>query len=271
MRSCSLLIFCLAGLLVCYTTVNAQEGAAENNKKRTVAELNRSSDFAPELGNYQYNVLIDRLKIGSLHIELGRQDGKYQIHLEARAPALLNTIFNFRYVGRSEFKENSMEPARATVEQHSGKKRKDISIDFPRPNRLDVIEKKKRDENPLKQFAYSLESPTFVVDPFSALFLVQSLAWQQGNIEIFDIFTGSRQYELQLYCSGKQTIESNGIDEQVWVIEPRLVMLTTPFTTKLSDYKIFLSTDPDRTLMRISGSSKLGDVAVELAGFTAHH
>ena len=269
MRSCSLLIFCLAGLLTVYTTVNAQEYATEKSKKQTLAELNRFSDFAPELGDYRYNVLIDKLKIGSLQIELGREDEKYHIHLEAKAPALLNSIFNFRYVGRSVLKENSMEPARASVEQQSGKKRKNISIDFPRPNRVDVVEKKKRDENPLKQFAYSLESPTFVVDPFSALFLVQSLAWQQGNTEIFDIFTGSRQYELQLYCSGKQTIESIGIEEEVWVIEPRLVMLTAPFTTKLSDYEIFLSTDPDRTVMGINGTSKYGNVSVELAEFTA--
>ncbi len=161
-----------------------------------------------------------------------------------------------------------MEPARATVKQQSGKKSKDISIDFPRPNRVDVIERKKRQENPFKQFVYSLESPTFVVDPFSALFLVQSLAWEQGTTEKFDIFTGSRQYELQLYCRGEKTIKSNGNDQEVWVIEPKLVMLTTPFTTKLSDYEIYLSTDPDRTLMRINGASKLGNVAVELVEFT---
>ena len=115
---------------------------------------------------------------------------------------------------------------------------------------------------------YFFESESFILDPFSTLFLVQSLDWHVGMAEVFEIVTGKRHYELRLNCDRETTLQIAGEPRDAWVINPRAVKVSDKNEKpRMTSYEIFLSQERTREILLISGKSKVGRVEVRKRKF----
>lgn len=242
--------------------------AAEPAKKVNIEELALDPEFQPVPGIYYYDVFINRLRVGKATISVERDDQYYTIKVAAKSRKMVNSIYKVRYRGEVSMTTDPIRPMSADIEQQAGDKSRQISIDFPDTNRVDVTETKLKKGVEVRQKEYSLESQNFIVDPFSAIFLVRSLDWELGMAEVFDVFTGKRQYELRLYCRAETTIEIQGQPRKVWEIQPRAFSVTDPKKEKMSDFLLYLSMDEQREILMISGRPKAGTMNATLRKFT---
>ena len=263
------LIFCLVVYIICtaFMAETFSAAAAEPGKKVSTSELSVYPEFSPLTGVYYYDLFVNSIRIGKATIAVTRENDLYGLELKAKTRNAVHAVFNVRYRGEVQMEANPLQPITADIESESGEKRKEISIRFPQSNRMEITEKKLRGEV-VRQKDYSLESQTFVLDPFSAIFLVRSLDWHVGMAEVFDIFTGKRQYELRLLCTGEETIEIEGVEREAWVIRPEIVTLTYPRETKLEEYSLYLSKDEQNDILMISGEQKIGNMVAKIRKFT---
>lgn len=265
-RSAVCLLMCC--LLVAAGVIVTPCASAEAVKKVTTSELDVDPEFQPLSGVYYYDLFLNALRVGKATITVKKEGDLYGIQVKAKTRKAVQSLFKVRYKGEVRMQPQPIRPIAADIESQSGEKKKEVSIRFPETNRIAITETKSNQGKTTKSSEYVLESETFLLDPFSTIFLVRSLDWHVGMAEVFDIFTGKRQYELRLLCQSVANLKLGGVMRDVWVIQPEIVTLTHLRKTKLSNYSIYLSKDEQKDILMISGEPKLGRMVAKMRKFS---
>jgi hypothetical protein len=213
-------------------------------------------------------VFLKGAKLGRATIKVDRKGDDYVVAVTARTRGIMKYPYKVKYRGEVTVKKDPLQPSTAFIEERTGNKKKTIQAEFPKPNRVTTIEKESKAGGPIDRKEKEFVSETFILDPFSTVFLIRSLDWQIGTAEVFDVFTGNKQYELQLLCRGETVLNVDGIDRNAWEIVPQTRSLKKPHKLKMSGFVVYLSQDERREILKITGEPGIGRIVADLRKFT---
>jgi len=260
-------------LLTCcfFSSVVFAENSPDNylapTRKVTSTELSFDEEFEPIPGKYYYDVFLKGTKLGRATIEVSRQGDEYIVAVTARTRGLVKYLYKVKYRGQAVVKRGPLQPSSAFIEEQTGNKKKTIHAEFPRPDKVTTIEKESKGGGPSVRKEKEFVSESFILDPFSTVFLIRSLDWGIGTDEVFDILTGNKQYELHLFCRGETVLTVDGISRNAWEIVPQTRTLKKPQKKKLSGFVVYLSQDERKEILKITGEPKIGRIVASLRKF----
>lgn len=241
---------------------------ADSSAKSSAADLSLVPEFQPEPGVYYYDIFISGMRVGKVTIKTVHDGDMYTIEVKGKTRKAISSLYKVQYKGEVKMQPDPIKPLSATIEQRSGTKSRDVSMLFPHENKIIVSQQDVTSGEGATVKEYSLESDTFILDPFSTLFLVRALDWEVGMAEVFHVFTGKRQYELKLLCSEISTLTTDGVKRDVWLIHPQVTTLTQPSETRLAGYEVVLSKDERREILLITGKANVGNLMARMRKFT---
>lgn len=257
------LLLVAAWMLCCMSTgASAKEQPAASMRKSTSAELTLDDQFNPPPGSYYYDVYLNGVRIGKATTEVKKEGDEFHLQIAAKIRSIVGSLYKIKYRGQVAMTANPLQPIHAVIEEETGSKNKKILMEFPQPNRVVAVQIEAKDGKKPKRTEKEFDSESFVFDPFSTAVLLRNLKWQVGATEIFDIFTGRKEYELKLFCRGETVVEIDGRLRDVWEIVLQTRSLKEPREVKLSGFVICLSKDSSREILKITGSSKYGRIGI---------
>lgn len=239
----------------------------QESKKETVSLLSLDDEFQPQEGTYYYDVFLNRLKLGKGAISVKKEEDFYTIAVEGKTKRKVSLVYKARYRGEVRIDPSPLKPIEANIVQTSGKKKKEIEIKFTSEKAIESREVRSENNTITKIKETEIQSDTFILDPFSTLFLLRQLDWHVGMAEVFDIYSGKKQYELKLICEGIDDVESSGAIRTAWVIRPEITSIKKGVKKTRSHFRVYLSTDTFKEILKISGSPKIGKVVAKMRRF----
>lgn len=243
------------------------EAPVDETRKNSSAELLVDEEFHPPSGTYFYDVFLGNMRVGKATINVRQKGEEYFIEVSAKTRKVIHSLYKVRYRGETEMTTDPLLPRSTTIEEQTGSKSKKYFAQFPEPNRVTSVKIETKDGKKTQRSEHEFLSESFVLDPFSTIFLIRSLKWQVGDVEVFDIFTGKKHYELQLVCRAETTMIFKGEKRKVWEIIPQTLSLTEPRKIKLSGFAIYLSQDNRREILKITGEPSIGRVVARMRKF----
>jgi len=257
------LLLVAAWMLCCIATgAGAQEQPAGSIRKGTSAELTLDAAFKPLPGSYYYDVYLNGVRIGKATTEVKRAGNQFNLQFAAKIRGIIGSFYTIKYRVQVAMTADPIQPVHVVIEEQTGSKNKTIVMEFPEPNRVTAVQLEAKDGKKPKRTEKDFTSASFVLDPFSTAVLLRSLKWQIGATEIFDIFTGRKEYELKLFCRGETKLEIDGRMRDAWEIVLQTRSLKEPREIKLSGFVICLAKDSSREILEITGSSKYGRIGI---------
>jgi len=260
----SISLLLLAAWMLCSiaTGAGAQEQPGGSMRKSTSAEFTLDDAFKPLPGSYYYDVHLNGVRIGKATTEVKREGNEFNLQITAKIRGIIGSLYTIKYRVQVAMTANPIQPVHAVIEEKTGSKNKTILMEFPQPNRVTAVQLEAKDGKKPKRTEKEFTSASFVLDPFSTAVLLRGLKWQVGATEIFDIFTGRKEYELKLFCRGETRLEIDGRMRDAWEIVLQTRTLKEPREIKLSGFVICISKDSSREILKITGSYKYGLVGI---------
>lgn len=238
-----------------------------HQRKGASGDLELDEGFEPLAGTYHYDVFLSGAKFGRASVKLDQDGDEYTIAVTARTRGVMKYLYRVKYKGEVHLRAEPLQPTAAKIEEKTSKKTKSIKAEYASPDKIVATEIEKKGDDPKKIKTKEFQSESFILDPFSTVFLIRSLHWQVGTAEIFDLFTGTRQYELLLKCTDKTTVELHGEARPAFIIEPETRTIQEPRKVKMSGTKIYLSNDTRKEILKIEGNPKIGRIVADLRRF----
>ena len=245
-------------------------GWGEVTKK--MSALSIDPEFQPELGTYHYEVTWQKVIVGYAQVTVGKEEDLHKITVHAETSKKLDRVYKVRYTGESLIGTDPISPVETRIHEKVKSKKKQTTIEFYDDGTIKSVESRSRKKKPDRIKYEEINTDRFTLDPFSAACLVRRLDWEEGVAEVFDVFTGKDQYELQLQCIDRTVIDMSGEKRDVWVIVPDITKLSgeedeEDYEIKQSNVKIYLSADERKELLRIEGYPKIGRVRAQMSKF----
>lgn len=263
----TLLILHLLTLLALTIPTISCQAETENIKKQSSAELLTDPEFRPELGTYYYEVFWGNVRVGKATITIDQENDLYKVIVIAKTSSAVNLFYKARYRGEVEMKPYPLKPIKGTITEKSKKKKKEVKIRFPREDTVEAVATESNDDKNTTVTESEFTSETFILDPFSTVFLVRHLDWYVGMAEVFDIFTGKEQIELKLLCDSITSLKIAGKQRQAWVIIPETTSYKEDKRVTKSEFKVYLSRDAKKEILKIEGTPRIGQVVAKFRKF----
>lgn len=240
----------------------AREPDARQQGQNAIARLAIDEDFNPLAGASSYDVFLNGVRLGKASLKVKKTGDDFILEVAARTRSVFNSLY--RYRGHAVMSPKPVQPSEAVIEEKKGAKTKTFLLKFPEPNRASAVQIEARPGKEPKRTHQEFFSESFVLDPFSTVFLLRSLDWRIGDVQVFDILTGKKQYELQLTCRGETVLDAGGQLREAWEIVAQTRSLEPPRKIKLSGFVISLSKDSRREILKITGRHKIGRIVVNM-------
>ncbi len=256
-------IHCLAGY-----TVSADRIPADEVEIVTPFYRPEPENFSPRFGTYTYNVSWQGIPAGILELCLTQSGNDYRIEANARTNKFIDFFYRLRFSTEALVSTDTLHPKISVYDSHQNKRREKTEIEFLPGGEIHSTHKDHR--GTVKELRFKPNNLT--LDPFSAVFLALSLPWEIGDTRVFDTFTGKSRYLVELTAIEKTTITVKGTDQEAIVISPRVKNLTridpSEGEDKLRGARIYVSTDPAREILKISGDVFIGTVDTDMIAFS---
>lgn len=221
-------------------------------------------EFAPQLGTYTFKVGWQGIPAATLTLTTEQQGLYYKVSAAARTYSGIEVFYKLRYRAEGLISALDFSPVRANFFQSENSKERFTEISFLEDNQVHAVLSGSKRKTEVLQF------PPFnqMLEPFSAAFLARSLDWAPGVSRSFDTFVGKTRYLITLECVEQSSLRVNGEERPVWVIEPKVLNLTSMKNNgKLRKAQIFVTADSRREVLRISSEVFIGSVAAWLDSF----
>ena len=253
--------------LIFFTQTGWCQSEVDTSRKTDSAQLPIDVDFQPELGTYFYDIFWKGARVGKAAITIDFLDNFYKISVHADSNSKISMLYKFKYKGEVEVEPYPLKPLQAKVTERSGRKEKKIEINFPQKDKVEAIEVKSVGGKTRTITEKSATSDSFIIDPFSVVFLVRNLDWQIGMAEGFDIFTGKKKYELKLLCDSVVSLTVGNTTKEAWLIIPDIKDLSKKEKKKRTEFKVYLSKDEKKEILKIEGVPRIGRVEARVRKF----
>ncbi len=231
-------------------------------------ELPVDVEFHPKLGTYHYDVFWRKMRVGKAAITIERDGEYYRIIVFGKTNKKISVLYKAKYRGEAKVEPLPLVPIKAEIREQTRKKTKTIHMDFPETDRIEAVEVKEERGKETQITKREFTSETFVLDLFSTVFLVRQLDWEVGMAEVFDLFTGKKQYELQLVCDSVVNLVIGKEKREAWLILPRTRSLDGQKKVRDSGFKLYLSKDERKEVLKIEGVPKIGRIEARIRKFT---
>ena len=224
--------------------------------------------FKPRFGQYTYSVSWQGIPAGTLELNLSKNGADYRIEASARTNRFIDIFYKLRFNTEALVSAATLYPKLSVYDNRQNKRRENMKIEFLPGGEIKSVHEDRRGRVEELRF----KPNNFTLDPFSAVFLALSLTWEVGDTRQFDTFTGKSRYLVELTAIEKTTIMVKGEDREAIVISPQVKNLTEIDTSeeddRLREARIYVSTDPSREILRISGDVFIGTVSTSMVSFT---
>ena len=230
--------------------------------QNAIARLALAEDFSPLAGASYYDVFLNGVRLGKATLEVKRNGDDFILEAVARIRSVISSLYTVRYRGHAVMSPKPVQPSEAVIEEQKGSKSKTFLLKFPEPNRASAVQIEARPGKKPTRTHKEFSSESFVLDPFSTVFLIRSLDWRVGDVQVFDILTGRKQYEMRLTCRGETMLDVDGQLLPALEIVLQTRSHEAPRKIKLSGFVIYLSQDSSREILKITGKYKIGRIVV---------
>lgn len=224
----------------------------------------RASQFTPPLGEYTYSVSWQGIPAAEARVSIDRIGDAYQVTSEAKTAGGIDLFYELRYKAVGLVNKTTFRPIKSSMNHRENSKVKKTEIRFFRNGTIDTT-RVNGNKDPVHS---SFKSGNFTLDPFAAVFMARGVDWEEGKTYKFDTFNGKTRYLISMTATGKEMMEHNGVEREVWLIEPKVQNLSDPSSnTKLRKATIYLTTDKRREVLAVKSKVFIGNVTADLDSF----
>jgi hypothetical protein len=242
----------------------AESMAPELVKISTPMYSVRASQFKPPLGSYTYSVSWQGIPAAEARVSIDRIGDAYQVTSEAKTSSGIDIFYELRYKAVGLLSKTNFRPIKTSMSHRENSKIKKTEIRFFRNGTIDTTRVNGK-KDPVHT---AFKSHNFTLDPFAAVFMARGVDWEEGKTFKFDTFNGKTRYLITMTAHGKDTMEFNGVEREVWLIEPKVENLSDPSAnSKLRKATIYLTTDNRREVLAVKSKVFIGNVSAELDSF----
>jgi hypothetical protein len=245
--------------------------AKEGESARDSSARQHTPRFMPHLGTAHYLFELNGMDIGTGKISLYRSGNFFKIYYEARTNKKVDRLYKARYKGEGIMEIHPLKPVRAELFQRVKSKTKETTIYFEENGRIITTETKteagKEPENEVRE----ARSDGSVLDPLSAVFLLQGIDWVLGKELVLEVYTGKARYETRFTCVGEVTLESSGKEKAAWIIN----QVSRNLDEKQEDrpeksnpgLRIYVSAEGYPDVLRVETTRRIGHLTLTLDRF----
>lgn len=238
-----------------------------SSQAERVDAFQADAEFSPELGTYAYDVFWKSMQVGKVWVSIAHEDGSYRIAVNGRTSSVIKLVYKLRYRGEARMSSDPFKPVSARIVEKSGRKEKNVTIDFLDSGQVKSVETRMKGGKVVEIQEQEFTPELFSLDPFSAVYLIRHLDWEAGMAEVFDIVTGKRQYRLRFFCHSTHDLDFNGETREAWLIVPQVIALDSEEKAVEESFKIYLSRDGKKEILKIEGEPKIGRVKARIREF----
>jgi len=227
--------------------------------------------FEPLQGTYSYLVDFNNMRIGTIDLSIERENDLYKVQVFAKTINMFDRLYKIRYRGEAVIDSDPFAPVQTKVQQQVRTRERATTTTFQPGGAIKTLERKS-DDGEVEYETKNIQPEKFMLDPFSATYLVRGFDWKVGMEKIFDVFPGKSQYEIRLKCEKLVMLDMGGTKRVAWVIIPTAVNLDPEKQAEASkkpqaNLKIYLSADDQKDVLKIEASHMLGNLTVNLDKF----
>jgi hypothetical protein len=224
----------------------------------------RSRAFAPVLGTYVFKVGWQGIPAATLSLTTEQRGLYYKVSATAKTYSGIDLFYKLRYRAEGVLSSLDFSPVRSSFFSQENSKERLTEIAFLENHEVHTVRSGSKRKTEVLQF----DPENNMLEPFSAAFLARSLEWNIGNERSFDTFNGKTRYLITLKCTGAESLEVNGAERSVWVIEPHVLNLTNQRDNgKLRRAQIYVTSDERREVVKITSEVFVGSVSAWLDSF----
>ena len=234
---------------------------------QAIADAERPIEFSPGLGQYHYEIRWGPKQVAEVIINIERDGDAYVLRVDQKSTKAIDRIYRVRYRGETRINVTDLSPVESVIEEEVKKRKKVQKAQYgPNSGSVTVTETRSRlNRSDERTKVYELRSDTEIVDLFSAIFLAQSLDWQEGERHTFMVFIGQKLYQVALDCLGPGTYTLGDQTIPVWEIRPYVRNATENKASRLhKNTKLYLSADETNALVKIKSELGIGTVKFTL-------
>jgi len=230
-----------------------------------------NTGFEPLLGTYSYLVDFNNMRIGAIDLSIERANDLYKIQVLAKTINMFDRLYKIRYRGEAVIDSDPFAPVQTKVQQQVRTRERATTTTFG-PDGAIKTQERKTDDGQVEYETRNIQPEKFMLDPFSATYLVRGFDWKVGMEKIFDVFPGKSQYEIRLKCEKLVMLDMGGVKRRAWVIIPTAINLDPDKQAEAAkkaqaNLKIYLSADEQKDVLKIEASHMLGNLTVFLDRF----
>lgn len=227
--------------------------------------------FEPLRGTYSYLVDFNNMRIGTIDLSIERENDLYKVQVFAKTINMFDRLYKIRYRGEAVIDSDPFTPVQTRVQQQVKDRERATTTTF-QPSGAIKTQERKSDDGEVEYETKHIQPEKFMLDPFSATYLVRGFDWKVGLVRIFDVFPGKSQYEIRLKCEKLVMLDMGGVKRPAWVIIPTAVNLDPDKQAEAArkpqaNLKIYLSADEQKEVLKIDASHMLGNLTVFLDKF----
>jgi hypothetical protein len=264
-----LLIFLITTMVFPFTSrVHGDDIPPDEVEIVTPVYVPEPGNFEPRFGEYTYSVTWQGIPAGTLELSLETNGSDYLIKATARTNRFVGVFYSLRFNTEAIVSAVTFYPKVSVYHSQENKRRRNTRIEFSPDGEIKSVHEDRRGNIEELQF----KPNNFTLDPFSAAFLALSLHWEVGDTRQFDTFTGRGRYLVELTAIERTSLRIDGEMREAMVISPRIQNLTKTDAPKnderLTEARIYVSTDPTREILQISSDVFVGSINTSLVSFS---
>lgn len=255
-------------VVISVTRYPALAAAQPEQDDRAVAAT--GVEFQPRLGEYHYEVTWGRTRVATATVIIERDGDHYRLQADQKTTDFIDRIYRVRYRGETHIKVEDLLPVDSVIEEEVKKRQKRQEARYnSETGSVAVVETRSmKNQSTVEKNEYELQSDTGIVDIFSAIFLARSFDWQIGERHEFQVFIGTKQYQVTMDCIGVSTFVLDDDTIPVWVIRPDVRKKTEDRKSSVHhETRIYISADESKDIVKIKSKPGIGTVKLRLVKY----
>lgn len=227
--------------------------------------------IAPHLGTSYYLFEVNGVDVGTGFISLQREGDFYKIRYEARTNDRVDHVYKARYKGEGIMEIDPVKPIRAELYQRVRSKASSTSIYFEQGGRVIAMETKTEKGKAPKKKVRKTRAEGLVLDPLSAVFLLQGFSWELGKEKVLKVYTGKAHYELRFTCVDEVSLVTSGVKRNAWAIrQVARALEKSPEgqpEKKGPELMIYVSAEGYPDVLKVETVNKIGHITLTFSRF----
>jgi hypothetical protein len=197
------------------------------------------------------------------NIESGPSMDAIKVDITASTNSFIDFFWRYRLHARGKIETNPFAPGQFYSEELERSKQKRTTIEFDEQGNVTASRQK---GEKITEHAFSAPN---TYDMISTMFATLSFDYEPGAHYVFDTFTGTSRYLIEVFVRDRGPFETAGRTFDAWRLEVKTKGLTDPDETEKHDTtSLWVTADEPRRLLGCRSEVFIGSVNVKLASLS---